>query len=126
MKTTEKRDRGSKESVRKALGMRIVEARERRGWSQAELARRLEVSRERLGAWERGRSAAGLEELELLSDVLKVPFEELARGRRVEEVIGIKELEVLAEQVVSMARLLKPWIRLVQATRDPAAAKRRS
>jgi transcriptional regulator with XRE-family HTH domain len=121
MKTNEKRGRSSKESVRKALGMRIVEARERRGWSQAELARRLEVSRERLGAWERG---AGLEDLELLSDVLEVPFEELVTGRRVEEVIGVKALEALAGQVVSMARLLKPWIRLVQATQGRTARRR--
>jgi transcriptional regulator with XRE-family HTH domain len=123
MKTNGKRDRRSKESVRKALGTRIVAARERRGWTQVELARQLEMPRERLGAWERGRSAAGLEDLELLSGALEVPFEELATGRRPEELIGARELEALAGLVLSMARLLKPWIRLVQEAQDRTARR---
>jgi transcriptional regulator with XRE-family HTH domain len=99
-------NRGLKEE----LGARIVEARERRGWSQAELARRLGVSRERLGWWERGRSAPGVEGLVALSEMLRVPFEELLLGRRREGgQISSVELTVLARHAAAMARLLKQW-----------------
>ena len=82
------------------------------------MANRLEVPRERLGSWERGRFAPGLEELGPLREVLGVPFEELLGGERVEEPLSGMELEALASQVLSMARMLKPWVRLVQATKE--------
>ena len=45
------------------LGQRIVRIRKRKGWKQTELARRLEVTRERRGRWERGGRAPSLEDL---------------------------------------------------------------
>jgi transcriptional regulator with XRE-family HTH domain len=112
------------ETVKKGLGERIVKARRRRGWSQRELARRLKMSRERLGGWERGRRAPGLPEMALLSEALGVPFEELMGRGRAEESIGMPDLEALASQVLAMVQVLKPWIRLVQGTRERRAGKR--
>jgi transcriptional regulator with XRE-family HTH domain len=125
MNVTKGRRRDAKEAVKKELGERIVRARERRGWSQKELASRLEIPRERLGAWERGRNAPGVEDLSPLSEVLGVPFEELLGGRRTEAPpLSASALEGLAIQVVSMAQTLKPWVRLVQATTERSARKR--
>jgi transcriptional regulator with XRE-family HTH domain len=92
------------------MGTRIIQARQIRGWSQAELARRLEVSRERLGKWEKGISAPSLDDLVPLSEVLGVPFAELVQGRREEEAITAMALESLARDVISMVRTLKPWV----------------
>ncbi len=110
MNTPESRRENSKGALKKELGARIVKARKRRGWKQAELAERLGVQRERLGSWERGRTAPGLEDLALLSEVLEIPFEELGFGRRMEEALSPVELAELARHLTAMARLLKPWM----------------
>jgi transcriptional regulator with XRE-family HTH domain len=114
------RARTLKGSLRKTLGTRIVEARKRRRWSQVELARRLGVSRDCLGKWERGVCAPGLEELALLSRVLEAPLWELGLGEAPEESLGSGELLELARQLRAMSRLLRPWLeRLRSAGRDP-------
>ena len=96
--------------LRQELGKRIAQARRRRGWSQAELASRLEVTRERLGNWERGVNAPGLEDLAALSRVLDASLEELGIGRPRREPIPPGELAELASYLQSMVRLLKPWL----------------
>ncbi len=115
METPESRRKNPKGELKKELGARIVKARKRRGWKQAELAGRLGVQRERLGSWERGRSAPSLEDLALLSEVLEVPFEELGLGRRREEALSPWELTELARHLAAMERLLKPWMSRRQA-----------
>jgi transcriptional regulator with XRE-family HTH domain len=92
------------------VGERIVRTRQRRGWSQAELARRLEVTRERLGKWERGATSPGLEELVWLSEVLQVPVWELGLGESPEEPLSSAEMMTLARYFVAMNRLLRPWL----------------
>ena len=84
MDTPVSRRRNPKGELKKEVGARIVEARKRRGWQQAELAERLGVKRGRLGSWEKGRTAPGLEDLVLLSEVLAVPWRswDSAGGRR--------------------------------------------
>ena len=115
MDTPGSRRKNPKGELKKELGARIVKARERRGWKQAELAGRLGVQRERLGSWERGRSAPSLEDLALLSEVLEVPFEELGLGRRREEALSPWEVTELARHLAAMARLLKPWMSRLRA-----------
>jgi transcriptional regulator with XRE-family HTH domain len=110
MDTPESRRKDPKGELKKELGARIVRARKRRGWSRARLAELLEVKRERLGSWEKGRTAPGLEDLAVLSEVLEVPFEELGTGRRVEESISSVDLTELARHLVAMTRLLKPLV----------------
>jgi transcriptional regulator with XRE-family HTH domain len=72
----------SRPVARRELGRRIVQLRKRRGWSQADLAGRLGVTRERVGNWERGEHAPPLEALAALGEALRVPLDELVLGRR--------------------------------------------
>jgi transcriptional regulator with XRE-family HTH domain len=95
---------------RRELGRRIVQARKRRSWNQVELARRLEVPRDRLGKWERGLNAPSLEDLVALGEVLGLPLGELVLGRRSEEPFSSGELRELVVHLNAMARLLRPWM----------------
>lgn len=98
------------ESVRKEIGRAIAKARRRRRWSQSELARRLETSRERLGRWERGLHIPSLEDLALLSEVLEIPVWELGLGEAPVEELSSGELLELARSFTTIGRLLKPWL----------------
>lgn len=73
--------RWSQEALQHELGAGIQRLRRRKGWSQAVLARRLNVTRHRLGKWEQGIHAPSLEDLVALLEVLEVTFEELVLGR---------------------------------------------
>lgn len=82
MKTTEgrwpqSREVPRKEDARRLLGTRIVALRERKGWSQARLARQLGVGRTRLGKWETGEHAPPLHLLIALKEALEVSFDQL-------------------------------------------------
>jgi len=94
----------------KKLGLRIVEIRKRRGWSQARLAARLGVPRESLGKWERGLNAPSLKYLSALSEVLEVPLGELGLGWTPKGPISTAELKELTRCCAAMGRLLKPWM----------------
>ena len=102
--------RSPKDSLKKRFGKAIVKARQRRKWSQSELARRLKTSRERLGKWERGVHAPGLEDVALLSEVLEIPFWELGLGEAPEEALSSREILELARSFMAMSRLLRPWL----------------
>jgi len=67
--------------LRRTLGSRIVDLRRSRGWSQAELAERLNVTRDRLSKWEIGRSAPAAEDLVALGEVLGASVDELLTGK---------------------------------------------
>jgi len=109
-------------ALRKKLGERIVRTRQRRGWSQAGLARRLGVSRERLSKWERGLHAPSLDDLELLSEVLEVPLWDLGLGEPPEEeALSPVEMMTLARYFTAMNRLLRPWL---ERLRQESGAKR--
>ena len=64
------------------LGARIVRLRSEKGWGRTALARKLEVSRDRLSKWERGENAPPLEILVLLGTLLKVTLDQLVTGKR--------------------------------------------
>ena len=73
------------ETVKKAgslevLGFQIGRFRRMRGMTQAELGRRVGVSRERVGNWERGVNAPPPEALVALKRELGVPVDELLTG----------------------------------------------
>ena len=68
-------------SAQQVIGSRIREHRERAGLSQAELARRVYVSRQTVGNWEAGRTLADVQSLVLLARVFGVTVDDLI-GRR--------------------------------------------
>lgn len=68
--------------LRAELGRRIVWLREAKGWPRGELARRLGVTRERLGHWERGRYVPPLQALIALRRELGISIDELVSGER--------------------------------------------
>ncbi|HEV8578741.1 MAG TPA: helix-turn-helix transcriptional regulator [Thermoanaerobaculia bacterium] len=73
---TDQGQRGLLEEV----GRRIVRLREKRGWTRADLARRLGVPRGRLAHWERGENTPPLEVLAALRRELGVSLDELVTG----------------------------------------------
>lgn len=65
------------------LGERIAAVRSKLGWSQAELARRLNISPSTVGMYEQGRREPSIEMVVLLSEVLGVSIEFLVSGRSI-------------------------------------------
>jgi ribosome-binding protein aMBF1 (putative translation factor) len=72
----------SEDELVAALGRRIVRLRESKGWDRVELARRLGVTRERLGHWERGKHMPPLQALIGLGRELGLSIDELVSGER--------------------------------------------
>jgi transcriptional regulator with XRE-family HTH domain len=97
------------------LGQRIVTLREKRKWSQVELAERIAVPRTRLGKWERGVNGPPLEAVIELSKALGVTTDELSTGLSQSAVeIPVLSPEQQAEVVFHMkalGRLLKPLVK---------------
>ena len=67
------------------LSRRIVRLRRTRGWSRDDLAKRLRVTRERLGHWERGNHSPPMKSLIDLGRVLEVSMDELMIGKTSED-----------------------------------------
>jgi len=110
MRETKRQRKSLQESVRKQIGRSIAKARRRRRWSQSELARRLETSRERLSRWERGLHTPSLEDVARLSEALETPVWELGVGDAPVEAFSPVELLELARSFSTIGRLLKPWL----------------
>ena len=64
-------------STQQVMGFRIRKHREQAGLSQAELARRVYVSRQTVGNWEAGRTLADVQSLALLARVFGTSVDEL-------------------------------------------------
>lgn len=60
---------------------RIKRARKERGWSQTELARRMQVTQPSVADWESGRKAPSMKNMVRLAKLLDVGFEWLSTGR---------------------------------------------
>lgn len=67
------------------LGERIGAARKRRGLSQAQVAERLDVSRQAVSKWETDTSRPDMENLLHLAELFDMPLEELAMERTAPE-----------------------------------------
>lgn len=64
------------------VGKNIKKAREGKGLSQEQLAERLNVTRQAVSNWERGKTQPDIEMLQRLSEVLEVSVEELIYGEK--------------------------------------------
>jgi Zn-dependent peptidase ImmA (M78 family)/DNA-binding XRE family transcriptional regulator len=90
-----------------AVGRRIRDAREQRGWTQAELAAHLSRTPTSVSYWESGQRSPGLEEIVELADVLAIrassllpskPPRVLARAQASE--LAIRELARVVDEVL--------------------------
>jgi transcriptional regulator with XRE-family HTH domain len=96
-----------------ALGRRIVELRNRRGWNQKELARRARLRPARLSTLESGAKRPNVEELARLAEALGVSLDELWSGSphtaRAERLDLWRNLEDFAspEELAGLGRLLQ-------------------
>ena len=63
---------------------RLYELRKQKGFSQEELANRLNVSRQTISKWEIGESTPDMEKLVAISDLFNVSLDELVKGQESE------------------------------------------
>jgi transcriptional regulator with XRE-family HTH domain len=99
-------------SRRKALcreiGQRIVQRREELGWSQADLAKRLQVERTRVSRWETGLHSPPLEDLPALSQALRTTLDELITGHQPSiETLTVAQKKAGARYLNGLATLLQ-------------------
>ena len=59
---------------------KLYELRKQKGFSQEELANRLNVSRQTISKWEVGESTPDMEKLAAISDLFEVSLDELVKG----------------------------------------------
>lgn len=64
------------------FGERVKSEREKKGWSQAELAEKIHVSRQSVSKWETGKSLPSIEVLIDLSDLFGITIDEMLRSDR--------------------------------------------
>lgn len=65
---------------------KLLELRKKKGLSQEELGRELNVSRQTISKWESGQSYPDFEKLVLLSDFFELTLDELMKGIDVQEI----------------------------------------
>ena len=63
---------------------KLYELRKQKGFSQEELANRLNVSRQTISKWEIGESTPDMEKLVAISDLFNVSLDELVKGQEAE------------------------------------------
>jgi transcriptional regulator with XRE-family HTH domain len=101
---------------------RIKQARGERGWSQAELARRVSVTQPSVAEWESGRKAPSMKNLMRLAQLLGVGFEWLSTGRgemRVPPGLSVSEAKPVYESMLpEERRLLNTFARLQPRQRE--------
>ncbi len=98
----------TEEALRRRIGARIAGLRERRGWSQEELARRLGVGRARLGKWETGEHAPPPVQLLALKAAFGVSLDELVEDGEERRPALAGAERAGAEKAVEM---LTQWLR---------------
>ena len=67
-------------SIKNKFGKRIRDLRKQKGWSQEELADKVDLHRTYIGAIERGEQSVSIDKIEALAKGLKVSLVELFRG----------------------------------------------
>jgi len=83
------------------LGSKITELRKQKGWSQSELARHIEVSREIVGRYERNEAVPSIEVAKRLAEAFEVSLDYMvgnadqevdkATLKRLQEINGLSE-----------------------------------
>lgn len=93
------------------LAEKIVFLRKRKGWSQEELADKLDISRQSVSKWELGASIPDLDKIIKLSDLFDVTTDYLLRDDAQE--IACDVSEVFEEVSEPSARKVSVWKRRI-------------
>ena len=67
-------------SIKNKFGKRIRDLRKQKGWSQEELADKVDLHRTYIGAIERGEQSVSIDKIDALAKGLRISLEELFRG----------------------------------------------
>ena len=73
------------QDLRQAFGKRLKELRKQKGWTQKELANKLDIRYSHLNKYENGMHAPPLEKLIQLADIFDVSLDYLVKGLPMEE-----------------------------------------
>ena len=87
------------EDIRKAFGMRLKELRKQKGWTQKELANKIDMRFSQLNKYECGMHAPPIEKLIQLSNSLRVTLDYLVMGNQEQQqaLHNVRLLERLKE-----------------------------
>lgn len=120
------------QSARKVVGERVRERREAAGLTQAELARRVYVSRQTVNNWETGRTLIDVQSLSLVAAELGTSVSELLGERGVEavraeaesrhELVVLLGRAVLSYAVFFVATLVDAYVTLLASGDDETGA----
>jgi len=99
---------------------RLYDLRKKSGYSQEELANRLNVSRQTISKWEVGDSSPDMEKLIAISDLFNVSLDELVKGETVTSNVEtqenvnkrISEIKLSDESRVRAKKIMK-WVAIV-------------
>ena len=67
------------------LGKNLKEAREKAGYSQSDVAEKLNISRQSVSRWENGWSSPDIDNLTVLSQIYKIPIDVLLENPQTED-----------------------------------------
>ena len=85
-------------SKKHSIGKTIAELRKEKGWTQIELAEKLQVSDKAVSKWEQDSGAPSIEFFPMLAEVFEVSIDYLMTGKKVEpEVVAISKIELCAK-----------------------------
>ena len=71
------------------LADKIIQLRKKCGWSQEELAEKVNVSRQTLSKWETGESVPDIEKCKLLAEIFRVTLDDLVRYESTVDGLGV-------------------------------------
>ena len=81
------------------LAEKLKSARENAGYSQSQVAERLNISRQAVSRWENGRAYPDIDNLVVLSEIYKVSIDELLKDKSADEQDEVNtEIEVEPEE----------------------------
>ena len=100
------------------FGQRMAAARKNKGWSQAELAKRLDATRALIDYYERRSQNPTMDFVQRVADVLDVPISELVNGNGAETRKRPGPASKLEKQIEDVRRLPRSKQRFVSELLD--------
>ena len=103
------------------LGKRIKQLRQQRGWSQAQLSKKLNVHQKQISGYERGIHSPSIELLVRMAELFNVSFDYIAFDNREEKnIIPIADRELM-QAVLNTFIVKNRFQRLASETQDQTA-----